>query len=187
MLRAGETIVESTVKLTGWVQYFTGNSYAASVPVDFVDGELNGYFNAPLFNNNGFLTRQAAETLFFTGNIITSNGRSIAVSYGSSQTNVTDELNTQSFGCTAGTPVGYVPSTCREWTIYNNSSFPIPFNGLHGNGIDIIGGIIEPGQYAKSTGEGGTYPVARYLSLQAAGTGSIGGVISYTSAVTCPI
>lgn len=187
MLRVGETIVSHTVKLTSWVQYFTGNSYAASVPVDFANGEPTGYFNAGLFNNNGFLNRQAAQTLYFTGNIITSGGRSININYGSNQTNVTTELNIQSSGCTAGVPTGYIPSTCREWTIYNNSNFPIPFNGLHGNGRDIIGGVIEPGQYAKSTGEGGTYPVARYLSLQAAGTGTIGGVITYTSTISCPL
>jgi len=187
MLRAGETIVSSNVRLSSWVQFTTMTVYSSTATVSFTGGNPTGYFNANLFNNNGFLARHPAETLFFTGTVYTSSGRVINISYGSNKDTIISGLNTSSSGCTVGSPTGYIPNTCREWTIYNNSSFPIPFNGLHGNGKTIIGGTIMPGQYAKSTGEGGIYPVTRYLSLQAAGTGTIGGVINYTSSVTCPL
>jgi len=83
--------------------------------------------------------------------------------------------------------VAYVPSVCKEWTIQNTSIFPIRWNGLHGNGKTIIGGIIQPGQFAKSTGEGGIYPPARDLSLSAMGSSTDGGLITYTTSVTCPL
>jgi len=149
---------------------------------------LNGYFGSPVgwiyFSDD--LTTKPAEELGFYGFITTNTGRTIEIDFYSSSngySSVAEGIESSSEECS----VDYIPSTCKEWTIYNNSTVPIRFNGLNGNGKSIIGGIIQPNTYAKSVGEGGTYPVIRDTSLSAMGTGTVGGVITYTTSLTCPL
>ena len=213
-LRQGETILESSVALWKFQQfgasepYAYSNSYAGGralmpVPVDFFPPSGyngRGYFNNPIFFGLNLSEMQPAYSLFFKGWIYTTlNGvdsnRAIYVDFqieGELTSSTASEVISNSENCTVpyiGDPVAYIPEDCYEWTIQNTSPFPIRWNGLHGNGVTIIGGIIQPGQYAKSTGNTGTYPVAREFSLSAMGNPTYGGgVITYTgSAVTCPI
>jgi hypothetical protein len=192
ILRQGETIVSSTVQLTSFKLYDNPSYYSPSIPLNVqfndVNNPLNGYFGLTggwIYFSNDTNTKPV-EVLGFYGYIFTSLGRSILIdfySYANSYMSVPTGVESYSDECT----VDYVPSTCREWTIYNNSTVPIRFNGLNGNGKSIIGGIIEPNTYAKSVGEGGIYPVVRNTSLSAMGTGTVGGVIAYTTSLTCPL
>jgi hypothetical protein len=85
----------------------------------------------------------------------------------------------------------YIPTTCRNWSIFNNSPFPIPWLALHGNGNSIVGGTINSFSSIGSPGfgGGGTQPIVRFATLQAAGTSTgIGGVITYAPfSTTCPV
>jgi hypothetical protein len=213
-LREGETILDSTVALWKFQQLVTGNTFDDSnsyvegqavmpVLVDFFPPSGyngRGYFNQAIFLGLNSGEMQPAYSLSFKGYIYTTlNGvdinRSIYVDFtieGELTSTSAFEVISNSENCTVpliGDPVAYIPEDCYEWTIQNTSPFPIRWNGLHGNGVTIIGGIIQPGQYAKSLGNGGTYPVARQFSLSAMGSPTYGGgVITYTgSAVTCPI
>ena len=213
-LRQGETILESSVALWKFQQFgapepyegdniYTGGRALLPVLVDFFPPSGyngRGYFNRPIFEGLNLSEMQPAYSLFFKGWIYTTlNGvdsnRAIYVDFqieGEITSSTAEEVISNSENCTVpliGDPVAYIPEDCYEWTIHNTSPFPIRWNGLHGNGVTIIGGIIQPGQYAKSLGNGGTYPVAREFSLSAMGNPTYGGgVITYTgSAVTCPI
>jgi len=198
MLRKNETVVNSTVKLIAYRPYnvpggawvFINGSYV-TFGAPGVIGTASFTYN--LFTNNSLSTSQAADKLWFSGTVYTSSGRNFVCSFETDALYVSGDLGEQvanAFGCSTGSPA-YISDQCREWYIYNSSSAPIPWSGLHGNGYEIIGGVIQPGQTIGSPANGGTQPVVRYLSLQAAGAGSgsgaIGGQINYTGlAVTCP-
>ena len=189
VLRQGETIVNSTVKLTAFKLFDESTYYNIDVPLNVqfnnVNNPLNGYFDGWIYFSNNLSTKPA-EVLRFEGYVVTSSGRSVYInfdSYASGYTSVPTGLQSSCSECT----VSYIPNTCKQWTIYNNSNFPIRFNALNGNGKSIIGDIIPPNSWAKSIGEGGTYPVVRNTSISAMGNGVIGGVVTYTSTVSCPL
>lgn len=211
-LREGEIILDtSEVELYQFVQYdpllttFVLNG--SEVPgkgvtrdpltINFYPNGIyngNGYFNGPMLLGYNLVEMYPAKTLYFKGWVRTNLrplGFYVDFEIDGEITNVTtNEVTSESFSCTLpleGEEVAYVPSVCKEWTIQNTSIFPIRWNGLHGNGKTIIGGIIQPGQFAKSTGEGGIYPPARDLSLSAMGSSTDGGLITYTTSVTCPL
>ena len=199
MLRKNETIVTSNVWVEQWVELSTGiihylNQY--EMPVVFTSGSptnFNGVFSKQLFNSTSPTAFRAAVTLKFNGSIITSSGRTVTVNFYSTgvsftppPTGVYQEVNADT--CVVGSPSGYVPTECREWKIYNNSSFPVPWSGLHGNGHQIVGGTIQPGQTIGSSAYGGTQPLVRRFSLQSAGTSTLGGIITYAGTATaCPL
>jgi hypothetical protein len=198
MLRKNETIVTSNVWVEQWTELSTGiihylNQY--QMPVTFASGSptnFNGVFSRELFNSTSPTAFRAAVTLQFNGSVVTSSGRVITVNFSSTgvsstpPTGIYQRVNADT--CVVGSPTGYVPTTCREWKIYNNSSFPVPWSGLHGNGHQIIGGTVQPGETIGSSAYGGTQPLTRWTSLQSAGTSIIGGMITYGGvSVTCPL
>jgi hypothetical protein len=202
MLRKGETIASSDVWITSWKEYFTPYTYYnlpdRSWNVTFTPNSttnFNGDFtNTWVAGSSGGLrpTVNPPEDITFKGTIVTSAGRTISILFTSTGVASTapSGVYRQVFAdtCVAGVPSGYVPTQCRNWYIVNNSSFPIPWSGLHGNGHEILGGILQPGEQVGTPANGGTQPIARYLSLTAGGTGAIGGIITYTGAsVTCPL
>jgi len=213
-LREGEKILDSTVSIYKFVQLNTGNVFEGEDIYSYGQGTMpvlvNFYPFGPsgLYNGNGYFTNRSiakgliagemepAYALFFKGYIYTTldgveSNRTIYVDFiieGEFTSSNEFEVVSDSYNCTIGDPDAYIPEDCYEWTIQNTSTFPIRWNGLHGNGVTIIGGIIQPGQYAKSFGNGGTYPVVRQSSLSAMGSITDGGIITYTgSPVTCPI
>ena len=198
MLRKGETIASADVWITSWKQYFTPYSFI-NVPdrlwmVTFTPNSttnFNGYFeNIWTSGTSGDYrpTDNPPEDITFKGTIITSTGRTISILFTSTGVAYSAPgiyRKTASDTCVVG---GYVPQVCKNWYITNNSSFPIPWSGLHGNGHEILGGILQPGESVGTPANGGTQPIARYLGLSAAGTGTLGGIITYTgAAVTCPL
>ena len=202
MLRRGETIASADVWITSWKAYYTPYTYYnlpdRSWNVTFTPNSttnFNGDFtNTWVAGNSGYLrpTSNPPEDITFKGTIVTSTGRTIPILFTS--TGIASSPPTgvyrQVFAdtCSNGIPSGYVPTECRNWYVVNNSSFPIPWSGLHGNGHEILGGILQPGEQVGTPTNGGTQPIARYLSLTAGGTGTIGGIITYTGAsVTCPV
>ena len=191
MLRKNETITSSDVWVNEWTDSVGTIHYlpARAMSVVFSPGSPSN-FNGT-FNYN--LGARSAVSLEFDGVVVTSTGRNININFtsiGVLSTPPPTGVYQQAFAdtCVSGVPVGYVPIVCREWKIYNNSSFPVPWSGLHGNGHQILGGVLQPGDTVGSPANGGTQPLVRYLSLQSAGTGTIGGIISYTGgSVTCPV
>jgi len=205
-LREGEVITSSTVSLYQFQQITTalvfelGLDYAqgralAPLTVDFFPSGVyngNGYFFGYIFYGIEDVDVYPAYLLFFKGTVCT-NLRPLGFEVnfeieGDFITSPTaDPCVSRSENCTLEYIKPPEDAVCKEWTILNTSTYPIRWNGLHGNGVNIIGGIIQPGQYAKSFGNGGTYPVARDLSLSAMGSSTDGGIITYTGSVTCPL
>jgi hypothetical protein len=206
-LRKNETIDTSTVKLTYYHQL--GASPGLEIPVpsstgqvvdfaSFLGGFPIGYgeFGCALFTNNDNIVDLATppDYLRFQGTITTNTGRSFEVNFISNYTSTSGSISslpwiTLSTSCTT---YGYVPTTCRHWKIFNNSPFPIPWVALHGNGKSIIGGTINSFSEIGSSFYGGTQPLVRFGTLQAARTLSgspiIGGQITYAGfATTCPV
>ena len=206
-LRKNETIVSSTVKLAYYHQL--GASPFLEIPVpsstgqvvdfaSFLGGFPIGYgeFGCSLFTNNDNILTPASppDYLRFEGTITTNTGRSFVVNFISNYTSTSGNISslpwiTLSTSCTT---YGYVPTTCRHWKIFNNSPFPIPWVALHGNGKSIIGGTINSFSQIGSSSYGGTQPLVRFGTIQAARTLSgspiIGGQITYAgSSTTCPV
>jgi hypothetical protein len=160
-------------------------------PTNF-DGNFASTWSVNDPSSYGRPNSNPAETITFKGTVVTSAGRTIPILFSSTGVASTPPTGVyrQVFAdtCAIGVPSGYVPAECRNWYIINNSSFPIPWSGLHGNGHEILGGILQPGEQVGTPANGGTQPIARHYSLTAGGTGTIGGVITYTGAsVTCPV
>lgn len=201
-LRKGETIYSSSNSyIYGWtdsggtyhpVTPYTWGINFPSVPVGGTPVGINGAFGKELFTNS-FTTLPVAVILHYQIGIITSTGRNITFT-GTTTATVSPPPTgwyeqAYSYECsTTINPAINVPGVCRDWYIYNNSSFPITWSGLHGNGKIIIGGTIAAGQQVGSVVNGGVEPVVRLFSLQASGTGVIGGQINYTGGpVSCPV
>lgn len=205
-LRKNETIASSTVKLTYYHQI--GVSPGTEIPVptsagQVVDFSLSGVspnpigygeFECALFTNNDNIVDLATppDYLRFEGTITTNTGRPIDVNFISNYTSTSGSISSLPWISlsTSCTTYGYVPTTCRHWKIFNNSPFPIPWVALHGNGRSIIGGTINSFSEIGSSAYGGTQPLVRFGSIQAAATssGGIGGQITYAgSSTTCPL
>jgi len=205
-LREGEVITSSTVSLYQFTQMVTGDVFPLPsewtqgtaldpLVVDFFPSGVydgNGYFAGDIFWGIEEADAYPAFILFFKGRVCT-NLRPLGFEVdleieGEFITDPNDDpCVSESENCTLEYIKPPEDAVCKEWTILNTSTYPIRWNGLHGNGVNIIGGILQPGQYAKSFGNGGTYPVARDLSLSAMGSSTDGGLITYTGSVTCPL
>jgi len=219
MLRKNETIVSSTVKLNLWRQF--GDSGEPIRPVwspqpptysDIVtfNGPTStcigdGAFKCLLYKDRmNYLDGLAAIELQFVGTITTSTGRSFNINF---KTDGVVEVITaggqriRANYCNA-TQAGkerYIPEYCYNWKINNNSAFPVPWLGLHGNKQSIIGGVLQPGDQVGSVEFSGTQPLVRSASqtisegsLQSAGktiSGEVilGGVITYGDPGACPL
>ena len=201
MLRKGETISSSDVWITSWSDYYTPYTYH-SLPdriwnVTFTPGSptnFDGYFSATWYAGEQTIkpASNPARDITFKGTVVTSTGRTIQILFTTTGVAYSPPSGVyrQTFSdtCVVGSPTGYIPQNCWNWKILNNSSFPIPWSGLHGNGHEIIGGVLQPGEQVGTPANGGTQPLTRRYSLTAAGTGTLGGVITYTgAAVTCPV
>jgi hypothetical protein len=217
MLRPGEQIIGSTVKANLWKANvdsgvptrpfltqppgLTTNIDFLSQPSDYTIGD--GYFNCFMYTEipyGGFQQAYAAVEVQFQGNITTNLGRTFQVNFISDgvlldpnpgeQYVVADYCNSNE---QPGYPDPYIPgSYCSNWKIENNSAFPVPWSGMHGNRKAIIGGVLQPNVQIGTPEFSGTQPLVRGESLQSAGLtdfGDIvtGGLISYGFTGTCPV
>jgi hypothetical protein len=220
-LRPGETIVGSTLALT-WYLPLNEPSPFAFLPVNGPGNEVDilpyvgnpaypigfGSFGFPIFNFHTYPlnTLDPPRAIRFTGQIITNTGRSIVINttvgtdfvsnYTPPATGSFASLPSIPWATTSSscTTTGYIPNTCREWRIYNNSPFPIAWTALHGNTRSIIGGTINSFSSIGSPGMliGGTQPLVRFGTIQTNRTTGIipvvGGQITYAFGSTaCPV
>ena len=216
MLRPGEQIVSSTVVANLWkanvdsgvpTRPFLPQPTGLTTNVDFLSRPSNyiigdGYFNCFMYTEipyGGSFPAYAAVEVQFQGSITTNLGRTFQVNFISDgelldptpgqQEVVADYCNSNE---QPGHPDQYIPTDCTEWKINNNSTFPVPWLGLHGNGKSIIGGVLQPNEQIGTPAFSGTRPIARYLSLQSAGLTEfgeviLGGVIEQDGSPTCPV
>ena len=201
-LKEGEVITDSSVTLYSFQQHITALVFGLpSVNIEGVGLDPlvvnffppngyngNGYFSGNIFYGFAEVDIYPAFLLFFKGMIYT-NLRQFGfyVDFSVEGNFIGDPEALPSESESENCTIDYTSDICKEWEIHNTSNFPIRWNWLHGNGTTIIGGIIQPGLYARSIGNGGTYPVARYLALSAMGSSAAGGQITYTASVTCPV
>ena len=212
-LRKNETLLSNNSYIISWKEYNTNivhplypnewPIYFATVAVGGTPGSLKGGFNKQLYTEvTNQTTTRVAISLKIQVNLITSTGRNISFVF-DSNSNITTPFPAgvwqQAFShqCTVPTfeypevypqPYDPAPNDCYNWKIINTSSFPIPWSGLHGNTREIIGGVLSPGQQVGTPINGGTQPLVKHFSLQAAGNNLIGGMITYTgSALACPV
>jgi hypothetical protein len=218
MLRPGEQIVGSTVKANLWkspgtigVPAFpfedpqpaglTTNVDFLSRPPGYTIGD--GYFNCFMYTARpigGTLLGVAAEEVQFQGSITTNLGRTFIVNFISDGVLLDPTLGeqyVQANYCISneqpGHPDQYIPGLyCRNWKIENNSAFPVPWSGMHGDRMSIIGDVLQPNAQIGTPEFFGTQPLVRGQSLQSAGLidfGEIvtGGLISYGEIGTCPV
>ena len=160
--------------------------------VGTVPSSMNAFFGKELFSNVTQPIPGAAKALKIQINVTTSTGRAFNFIF---RTDATQNPNPgdvyelwECRSCTFGGGTINIPTLCWEWKIVNNSAFKVPWSGLRGDVKQKIGGVLNPGEQVGSAANGGSYPVVRKDSLSAAGTSTVGGMITYTgSAVTCPV
>ena len=202
-LRPGENIATSDVRLVSYHRTGTGVGVFIAVPagqgiVNFSgSGTTNpigaGTCTATLFAGIPYNIPDIspADILRFQGSVTTNTGRDFYVDFDSSGTLYQGSSAIFPWEFQGNGLSVYIPTTCRNWSIFNNSPFPIPWLALHGNGNSIVGGTINSFSSIGSPGfgGGGTQPIVRFATLQAAGTSTgIGGVITYAPfSTTCPV
>jgi hypothetical protein len=193
MLKPGEYIDSSSLSLTGYKQWNQADFQLTQTPyvltVDLIEvGRLNWVSTPGLKFQPAGQPVAWVEYLRFTG--------AITIKDGLGNTRIINEtfdslghepVSPVLYGSTSQqcfyfpdddpTPPNepYTPYDCEDWIIINISTVNVYWLGLQNDTGAIIGGFIEPGGFAASTGNipSGTFPRVRYGSLRATGQGGV--------------
>jgi hypothetical protein len=193
MLKPGEYIDSSSLSLTGYKQWNQADFQLTQTPyvltVDLIEvGRLNWVSTPGLKFQPAGQPVAWVEYLRFTG--------AITIKDGLGNTRIINEtfdslghepVSPVLYGSTSQqcfyfpdddpTPPNepYTPYDCEDWIITNISTVNVYWLGLQNDTGAIIGGFIEPGGFAASTGNipSGTFPRVRYGSLRATGQGGV--------------
>jgi hypothetical protein len=172
LLQPGETIdiINSNVEVTGYL--VSGAVFYATNPGT---GNLT-FSSSDFYGTFGFTVDQgtdvnSVDTLYITGNLRTSLGRTIPIDIQDQYTVSTPPSSSSNNSCTT-----YIPTADKKWKLTNdNPTTSISWQALLSSGGTIIGGVLTPGNFVGSTFYLGTYTCIKdnTLTFGAGGTAII--------------
>ena len=154
LMQPGETIdiINSDVEVTGYL--VSGAVFYATNPGT---GNLT-FSSSDFYGTFGFTVDQgtdvnAVDTLYITGNLRTSLGRTIPIDIQDQYTVSTPPSSSSNNSCTT-----YIPTATKKWKLTNdNPTTSISWQALLQDEITIVGGVLTPGNFVGSTFYSGTY------------------------------
>jgi hypothetical protein len=162
-MQPGETIdiANTSVRVTGYIAYGGGAIFYSTDP----GAGFLTFSNGSFFGTFGFTVNQGsdinpAETLYITGNIRTSLGRTIPIDIQSTYTSYVSPSRSSTNVCQVSNYIPPVPPSTndRKWKLTNdNLTTSIRWQALLSDRGTIVGGILTPGNFVGSTFYGGTY------------------------------
>ena len=172
VMQVGETIdvSNSDVEVIGYT--VSGAVFYATNPgtgnLTFSTSDFYGTFG---FTVDQGVDVNSVDTLYITGNLITSLGRIIPIDIQDQYTISSPPSSSSNNSCTT-----YIPTATKKWKLTNdNPTTSINWQALLDDEITIIGGVLTPGNFVGSTFYGGTYPciIDTSLTYGAGGTAII--------------
>lgn len=159
ILQPGETIdvVNSIVEITGYT-VIGGGFYPTDSGTGFLTFSSSNFDGTFSFSVNQLGDSNPVDTLYITGNIRTSLGRTIPIDIQDQY--VLNPVPTRSRKDTCVTYIPPVPPSTnnRKWKLTNdNPTTSISWQALLSNRGTIVGGVLNPGSFVGSTFYGGTY------------------------------
>ena len=154
VMQVGETIdvSNSDVEVIGYT--VSGAVFYATNPgtgnLTFSTSDFYGTFG---FTVDQGVDVNSVDTLYITGNLITSLGRIIPIDIQNQYTISSPPSSSSNNSCTT-----YIPTATKKWKLTNdNPTTSINWQALLDDEITIIGGVLTPGNFVGSTFYSGTY------------------------------